>query len=118
MYYSIRKSRTNSLHIISFKKSFFKRMENEDGWVIRVFIHVLLNKVREFKPNAVLDFDSESKINDIINKNGDYIFNDHVLHVISESFIDGLTHSTIKDVEVIFTAISTFFMKMLANNVK
>ncbi|MEQ9916585.1 hypothetical protein ABRQ01_07935 [Pectobacterium aroidearum] len=118
MYYSIRKSRASNLHIISFKKSFFKRIENEDGWVIRVFIHVLLHKIRGFKPKAVLDLDSESKINDVINKNGDYISNDHVLHVISESFIDGLTHSTIKDVEVIFTAISTFFMKVLASDVK
>ncbi|MEQ9905250.1 hypothetical protein [Pectobacterium aroidearum] len=118
MYYSIRKNRTNNLHIISFKKSFFKRIANEDGWVIRVFIHVLLNKVREFKPNAVLDLDSESKINDVINKNGDYIFNDHVFTVISESFIDGITHSTIKDFEVIFTAISTFFMNIRVSDVK
>ncbi|WP_113626236.1 hypothetical protein [Pectobacterium peruviense] len=107
-----------SLHIISFNKSFFKRIENEDGWVIRVFIHVLLNKIKVFKPNVVLDLDSEIKINDIINKNGEYDFNDPVFHLISESFIDGLTHSIIKDFEVIFTAISTFFMKMQVNDVK
>ncbi|WP_225085156.1 hypothetical protein [Pectobacterium colocasium] len=109
MYYSIRKNRSNNLSIISFKKSFFKLIENEDGWVIRVFIYILLHKIKLFKPNAVFDLDSEDKINDIIKKNGEYHFNDSVCHLISEAFIDGLKHSTVKDCDVIFTAVRVFF---------
>lgn len=45
MYYSIRKNRSNNLHIISFKKSFFTRIENEDGWVISRFIHIVILSV-------------------------------------------------------------------------
>ncbi|MEI7418913.1 MULTISPECIES: hypothetical protein [Pectobacterium] len=111
VYYSIRKNRSNNLSIISFKKSFFKLIENEDGWVIRVFIYILLHKIKLFKPNAVFDFDSEDKINDIIKKNGEYHFNDSVCHLISEAFIDGLRHSTVKDSDVIFTAIKVFFIQ-------
>ncbi|WP_233986516.1 hypothetical protein [Pectobacterium versatile] len=108
MYYSIRKNRFNNLSIISFKKSFFKFIENEDGWVIRVFIYILLHKIKLFKPNAVFDLDSEDKINDLIKKNGEYHFNDSVCHLISEAFIDGLRHSTVKDSDVIFSAIRLF----------
>ncbi|WP_255433931.1 hypothetical protein [Pectobacterium sp. CFBP8739] len=109
MYYSIRKNRSNNLSIISFKKSFFKLIENEDGWVIRVFVYILLHKIKSLKPNAVFYFDSEDKINDIIKKNGEYHFNDSVCHLISEAFIDGLKHSTVKDFDVIFTAVKVFF---------
>ncbi|MEQ9849741.1 hypothetical protein [Pectobacterium brasiliense] len=109
MYYSIRKNHLNNMSIISFKKSFFKLIENEDGWVISVFIYILLHKIKLFKPNAVFDLDSEDKINDIIKRNGEYHFNDSICHLISEAFIDGLKHSTVKDCDVIFTVIKVFF---------
>ncbi|QHP81017.1 hypothetical protein EO763_14390 [Pectobacterium odoriferum] len=112
MYYSVRKNRSNNLNIISFKKSFFKLIENEDGWVIRVFVYILLNKIRVFKPNAVFDLDSEDNINEIIKINGECHFNDPIFHHISECFIDGLRHSTIKDSDVIFNAIRVFFIKI------
>ncbi|WP_238553289.1 hypothetical protein [Dickeya sp. DW 0440] len=87
-----------------------------NGWVIRVYLHVLIEKIKRYKNNPVIDLDSAERINDLIERNGDYIFNDAVLYDISWVFIEGITNSTEKDPEKLFAMIKTFFNKLNVND--
>lgn len=111
-FYNIRKNKAKTGHIITFKQSFFEKIKNEDGWIIRVFINTLLKKINEYKVNIVIDLESESEIEKIIKENGETIFNDPIIHHICFSFISGIEKSNLKEVPTIYMTIKTFFEKI------
>ncbi|KHN50879.1 hypothetical protein OI70_21555 [Dickeya fangzhongdai] len=116
MLYTVRKNKSRTGNIITFKQSFYKLIRDDNGWVIRVYLHVLKEKIGEFKSNLTFDLDSSKRINEVIEKNGDHYFDEPLLHYISEVFIDGIAKSTIKDPDMLYLMIKTFFVKITMNN--
>lgn len=112
--YTIRKTKNKKIMIISFYDVFFKKISNLDGWVIRLTISKILNDIKKIKGDVVIDFDSEKKINEIININGETFF-DEEKYLISNFYINGLLNGGILDIDYLINLNKNFF-EMLKSN--
>lgn len=111
--YTIRKSKKECFHIVSFKKKFLELISEADGWCIRVLIAKIIKDLSALKGRVVIDADSQDLINEVISKNGDFVFSEPGDYSISLFFIDGLmTSNSGMDYERMFGLITKFY-KML-----
>ncbi|MGM3173251.1 hypothetical protein [Dickeya lacustris] len=112
MLYTIRENKGQTENIIIFEQPFFRLIQDEDAWVIRVYLYVIKENVEKIKSNVVFDLDSYKRINEIIVKNGEHKFDAPILNYINDVFIHGITQSAIKDPEVLFLMIKVFFERI------
>jgi hypothetical protein len=114
--YTIRRSKKECFHIVSFKKKFLDLISGSDGWCIRVLIAKITKDLSTLKGKIVIDADSQDLINEIISKNGDFVFDEPGDYSISLFFIDGLMKSNSgMGYERIFELITRFY-EMLKKN--
>lgn len=114
-YFTKRKGRSGDIIFLTPKKSFIDKISSCDGWVIRLVLTYNIKKLSSLLGcQCALDFDSETKITEIISKNGDTFFTDPIHYKISLIFMDSFLLSTYSDDHI---DVADIFFKRMTNKV-